>query len=103
MSSDTHQIGDAVRITVSFRALASGALADPTTITVKTRVHKSGSVSTFVFGTDVEVVKDSTGVYHFDLTFAEAGTHFWRFSGGGAVQAATEGSFDVARSRFEVA
>jgi hypothetical protein len=100
---ENHQIGDAVRITCSFRALATGALTDPTTITVKTRVHKSGSISTFVFGTDAEVVKDSTGVFHFDFAFAEAGAHFWRFAGTGTVKAATEGTFEVLRSNFEAA
>lgn len=101
--AEAHQIGDTVRITVSFRGLADGALTDPTTVTVKTKVHKSGDVTAYVYGTDAEVVKDSTGVFHFDLTFAEAGTHFWRFAGTGAVQAATEGSFEVEPSEFEVA
>jgi hypothetical protein len=102
--SDTYQIGDAVRVTCSFRALGSGVLDDPTTVTVKTKVHKTGAVTTFVHGSDAQVVRDAEGVFHFDFVFAESGTHYLRFVGTGDVKAATPDlKFEVSPSVFEVA
>jgi hypothetical protein len=101
--SDSYQIGDCVRLSASFRALATGALTDPTTVTFKTKVGESGAVTTYVYGTDAELVKDSTGVFHVDLPFTQAGTHYYRFVGTGAVKAAVEDELEVEPSQFEVA
>ncbi len=102
MSDELFEIGDGVRLTCTFRNSA-GTKADPTGVTFKKKVHSTGSATTLVYGTDVEVVKDSTGVYHVDVAFAEAGTHFFKWYGTGAVQAAKSVEIEVSRSEFEVA
>lgn len=101
MSDELFEIGDGLRLTCTFRN-AAGTKADPTTVSMKKKVHKTGTPSTLVYGTDVEVVKDSTGVYHVDVAFAEAGTHFFKWYGTGAVQAVKSVEVEVGASEFEV-
>jgi ribosomal protein L21E len=92
-----YEVGDAVRVTVTFRDL-NGAVADPTTVVAKYR-RETDAVTTKTYGTDAEVVRDSLGVYHIDITPSAAGTWHARFAGTGAVIAAAELSF-LARSNF---
>jgi len=77
---------------------AAGALADPTTVTLKwgyasSATAQATSVTTWLYGTDSQVVKDGTGVYHADIPVTRAGIHRFRWVGTGAVAAASEGSF----------
>lgn len=100
--STPYDVGDLVRLTVEFRN-AAGTLTNPTTITFETRVHRDGVIDSYVYGTDVEVVKVGgvEGTYYFDLLLAESGAHAWRWQGQGACVAAEEGVVEVKRSRFE--
>ena len=102
MSDELFEIGDGVRLTCTFRN-AAGTKADPTGVSFKKKVHKTGTPTTFVYGTDAEVVKSGTGVYYIDVAFAEAGTHFFKWYGTGAVQAAKSVELEVGISEFEVA
>ncbi len=55
-----------------------------------------------VYGTDAELVKSATGVYHVDVDADEAGIWRYRFeSGSGVGQAATEGHFKVRNSYYD--
>lgn len=87
--------GDVVRVSTApgFKN-AAGAPADPTTVTLRWRRH-GGTTTMWVFGTDVQVVKDSVGVYHADIPVTEHGLHYFRWEGTGAVVAAEEGYFSV--------
>jgi hypothetical protein len=85
-------VGDVVRLTATFTN-AAGTLADPTVVTLEWRVGTT--TTTWVYGTDDEVVKDSTGVYHADLPIEVASRHYYLWTGTGAVQAAEENSFRV--------
>lgn len=91
-------LGDAPRVIVTFRDF-SGVLADPTTVTVKIK-KGDGSIVTKLFGTDVEVVKDSAGIYHIDIDTDMSGTWTVRGEGTGAVKAAIEQRFKVKESDF---
>lgn len=76
---------------------AAGALADPTTVNLKWRVA-GGATTTWTrpaAGPDTQIVKDSTGVYHADITVTTPGLHYFRWEGVGAVTAAEEGTFSV--------
>lgn len=90
-----YDIGTKVRLIGEFRDL-DNVLSDPTVVVAKTR-DPSGNVTTISGGS---VTKDSTGVYHVDVTLDESGTWWYRFEGTGAVVAADEQAFVVAESRF---
>jgi hypothetical protein len=80
-----------VRLKATFRNAAL-ALTDPTTVSIKITLPDK-SATTYVYGTDSEVVKDSTGVYYMDFSCDTAGIHKYHWHGTGAVQAAKSGEF----------
>ena len=90
--------GDLIRLSAAFTDLNDAAV-DPTTVTVK---HKTpdGTITTKVYLTDAEVIKDSTGNYHIDVSVATYGVWRYRWIGTGAAQAAAEAEFLVAQSEF---
>lgn len=92
-----YDIGDVARLSSAFTNTA-GAAADPTAVTVKVR-PPSGEIITRTYAAS-EIVKDSTGNYHFDYTILEEGVHYYKFYGTGAVVAAEESSFEVQTSEF---
>lgn len=84
-------------------ANASGAAADPGTVTLKIR-RENGLETTHVYGTDANVIKDSTGNYHYDIVLDQHGVWFFRWEGtvSGPIQA-DEVRIIVEGSPFEVA
>jgi hypothetical protein len=86
-------VGNQKAIAVTFYN-SSGAVADPTGVTFKFRTP-AGTVTTYTYGVDSELVKDATGQYHVLITASLAGIYQWRFAGTGAVIAAIEDSFSV--------
>ena len=72
MPIEVIDIGQPHRIAVVFKN-SGGTAVDPTTVTFVFR-KPSDSVTTYVYGTDSQLVKDSVGNYHVDLTPA-AGEH----------------------------
>ena len=93
--------GDIVRVstTPGFKNIA-GTLTDPTTVRLKWR--RFDTVTTWTYGVDSQVVRDSAGLYRADIPVTDAGTHYFRWEGTGAVIAAEESSFFVG-STFPVA
>ena len=90
--------GDMVRITASFTN-ASGVAADPTGVTLTVRLNGVDTNYTLAGG---QVVKDSVGNYHYDLSIPSDESMYkieYRWQGTGAVTAAEEGMF-YAVSRF---
>lgn len=74
---------------------------DPTTVTVKFR-SPSGTVTSYVYGTDAALVKASTGDYYIDFTPDESGRWRYRWITTGTNKAiAFERSFLVEYSEFE--
>jgi len=86
-----YDVGDQVRLTVTIKT--SGIPTDPTGLTFKLRNPQNTITTTYVFGTDAEVVKESTGVFHFDHTIPESGIHRWRWEATGAAVGAAEGEY----------
>lgn len=105
--TDEFNPGDVVRVRSNDPAIAgsgftneAGALADPTTVQVEwgyatSASARATSVTTWTYGVDSQVVKDSTGVYHADITLVRAGRLRYRWQGTGTVTAAAEGYIDV--------
>ncbi len=98
MRTNEYDIGDEVRVSAAFQSLAN-VLTDPTTVTVKVK-DPANAITSYVYGTDEELVKDSTGMYHLDVTPDQSGTWYYRFASTGTVTAAEEKSFLVRESNF---
>lgn len=79
MPTPAHDLGDLRRLSATFKDTA-GAVTDPGTTTFVMR-EPDGVATTYVFPTNAELVKDSTGKFHVDWTIAKAGRHAWRFTG----------------------
>lgn len=84
-------VGDTARLKATFTDIDNNPL-DPSTVTFII-VDGAGSQTTYVYGTDSEVVKSGTGVYYVDWLVAVHGVHNWRFESSGTGQAAQEGIF----------
>ena len=82
-----------LRFRATFRNNA-GALADPTTITLWHTEPGVAAVN-YVYGTDVEVIRESLGIFYLDYVADAVGEHKWRWKGTGAVQIAIKGGFII--------
>ena len=76
-----------------------GDLANPTTL--QCTVHEpDGTNTTFVWNTDTELVRESTGEFYIDWDADQSGLHKYRWQAGGTIVAAFGGSFNIRQSRF---
>ena len=94
--SEFHK-GSLPRLSAAFKD-AAGTLGDPSTVTVKYQ-KPDGTEVTKVYVTDVEVVKDSVGNYHIDVSASASGVWVYRWQSTGPVTAA-EAIFTVKESEF---
>lgn len=94
--ANIYDIGDRIRLSVAFTS--AGTATDPTTITCKVK-EPDGTITTATYAL-AEVVKDSTGNYHYDFTPDQEGKHYYRFEGAGALIAAAESDFMIRDSVF---
>jgi hypothetical protein len=83
-----YEVGDLLRYSGEFRN-SGGTLIDPTTVTFKAR-NPAGTITSYLYGTDAQVVKDSTGIYHVDWSLTSAGKWYFRIESTGTGQAADE-------------
>jgi hypothetical protein len=98
MMASTRQIGQQSVVTATFRD-DTGTLTDPSTVTFLWRTS-AGVETDYVYGTDTEVAKTSTGVYTFTApTYAAVGPHQVRVKSTGPATA-DELSVGVQRTRF---
>jgi uncharacterized protein YfaS (alpha-2-macroglobulin family) len=102
MASPAYDAGDVVPCSFAVNNSA-GTAADPTGLTFKIR-SPAGTVTTYTYGTDSQLVKDSTGRYHVDwpVPAAAASEGLWsvRFEATGTNACAGEASFRVRDSAF---
>lgn len=96
--ANTYDIGDVVRCSVAFTN-AAGTAIDPSVVRAKIETPL-GVETTYVYGTDAEVVKDSTGNYHIDVEPDAPGIWKYRFEGATSNKGAGETTFSVRRSAF---
>lgn len=86
-----------MRLFVDFKD-STGAAVNPTTVTLLTK-SPSGAETEYVYGTDAEIGKPSTGTYTADLVPDEHG--LWRYRWVTTVPViAAEGTFNVQYSPF---
>jgi hypothetical protein len=85
--------GKLVRSSAAFTNSA-GAAIDPTAVKVTVRTPAKVS-TTYVYGTDAALVKDSAGNYHLDIDASLSGFYYTYWFSTGTGQAAEESFFEV--------
>ena len=94
-----YDLGDLIRCSVTFQT-AAGTVNDPGVITCKIK-PPVGDIEIYVYGTDAELIKDSTGIYHLDVLTTASGRWRYRFEGSVSGQAASEHESVVQPSGFD--
>lgn len=87
-------VNDTKRIAINYQD-DDGVDVDPDGVTFKL-MSPRGTITTYVYGTDAELVRLNTGDYHVDVTPTESGRWHWRWISTGTGKAtATEGTLVV--------
>lgn len=96
LSNVWYDVGDRVKLSVAIRDLESveTPLIDPDVL-VFAMLEPEGSLTTYTYGVDAQVVKDGTGLYHVKWDTVAPGLHWSRFQASGNVGAAEELGFRV--------
>src|SRR5690606_31478154 len=100
MSNETCYVGTAETVTATFTSVSSGDKVDPTTVTAGVR-SEGGTLTEYVYNTDPEVVRDSTGVYHINVTPDSDGTWTVAFKGTGTAVVVNQDTFTAIPSIFD--
>ena len=95
---NTYSKGDLVRVTGVFKN-AAGSAFDPATVRYKFKTP-TGTVTTYIYGTDAQLVKDAVGNYHVDIDADMVGVYYDRWEAVGTGKSAVEGGFTVSESQF---
>jgi len=72
--------GNRRRYTATFKVPdQNGVLTDPTTITFYRRKEADPNPETYVYNTDIAVVREGQGIYHVDLSYSssDADGRYW--------------------------
>lgn len=93
---NTYDLGDLVTVRAVFKDPTEDpeVVQDPDTVSLSVTTP-SGIVTTYVYNTDDEVVKDDTGMYSSEIDCEEAGFWHYRWWSSGVGQAAQEARFEV--------
>ena len=91
-------VGDLIRITANVIDLANDPI-DPSGFKLYIK-RPNAVITTLIFNTDPEIVKDTVGQYHIDLSVDLAGLWYVRWEATGTGQSAEEDSFYVQSTRF---
>jgi len=96
--ANTYDVGNLVHCYGAFKNCDAEGI-DPSNVYFKFK-EPSGEITTYTYGTDAALVRDSIGDYHVDVDVDEAGTWYYRFYSTGTGQAAAESNFVVRASEF---
>lgn len=99
MANKLFQKNDQLYAVISFTNKLTGALADPTAVTVKVKVP-AGTITTYTYGVDSNLTRISVGVYHFLLTLSTTGQYYIRAEGSGTLIGSFELPFLVDATQF---
>ena len=91
MAINAYHIDQLVRVTAT--CTVAGVATDPTTLTLRVK-DPTGATTTYTLVSSPALVKDSTGVYHYDLAASIAGTWSYHWEGTG-VQGSDDQQFFV--------
>jgi len=84
-----------LKFTVTFTDEATGALEDPTSVAFGYRVD-GGSITTFVYNRDSNIVRLSQGTYAISISSTnKPGTWVWEWQSTGIAQASVSGAITV--------
>ena len=98
---NTYIIGNLIRVTAAFTDPDNAdAPIDPTAVNF-TFKDPTGNSTTYLFGIDSQLVKDSVGNYHVDIDINQSGTWHYKFFSTGTGQAAERGQFKADNSPFD--
>lgn len=100
MSADPYQPGTTIALTADFTVGSDDAPADPTTVTFNIR-QPDGSLLTYVYLVDDNVIRTAVGVYKCTLTPAMSGEFRYNAVGTGAVPISIPGTFGVVQSNVD--
>jgi len=92
-------IGQEVRLNASFTD-SNDAFYDPTVLLFKL-ISPTGTLSTYQYGLNPEVIRDGVGVYYIDISVSQVGSYHWRWEADGANRTSLDGSFIVRDSIFD--
>ena len=92
---NTYLVGEKIKITGTFKE--EGDLGDPAVIRASYK-NPLSVITTLIYGTDSALIKESTGVYSFEIILNHAGFWYYRMDDGGA-NVAAEDSFQVLLSK----
>lgn len=84
MTTATYNIGDLHQSLIAFTDLDNVA-ADPTTVTFSW-LKPDGTTVAYIYGTDAELVKDSVGNYHVNITYDQKGRQTLKWTATGTVE-----------------
>jgi hypothetical protein len=91
--------GTLVNCRATFTDPVSGSVVDPTTVTFRVK-NPSGITTTWTYGPDLELEKESTGHYKAQVNANQQGSWSYRFESTGPYQGAREATFDVEGGAF---
>jgi len=94
---NSYDIGNLVRISVTFEDDAG--VTDPSVVKCQVRTPVSAP-TTYTYGTDVAVMRESKGIYYMDIDTPYVGTYRYRWYSTGTGQAADEGEFAIITNGF---
>ncbi len=94
MSFNTYNLGALVKVSATFTVAETEQAIDPDVVNVSVRAPDE-TVTTFVYGTNAEVIRDDPGEYHSDVNANQSGTWYYRWFSTGDGQAAEENRFEV--------
>lgn len=90
-----YPIGEIPRLIVEFYD-EGDVLADPSAVSFSVIEPDDDATETvYIFGTDVELVKQAVGIYYVDWQTAFVGTHCVRWVGSGAIRKVVDKPFVV--------
>ncbi len=91
--------GNLVRVRATFKN-ENGVKVDPATVQVSVK-KPDLTITTYIYGTNPEVIKESVGVYYIDINTTNAvGNWFFVWKSSGTYQAIGQTTFEVVSAYF---
>jgi len=94
----TFDVGEPVQLQAEIKV--DDVLTDPSSLQVQVK-DPDGTVVSFTWPGDSEVVRDSVGLFRFDFPVLIAGRHVYRYNAIGLAEGVEEKSFLVKESEFD--
>lgn len=96
--SNTYQNGDEIVFYGTFKN-AAGVERDPTNVFFQIK-NPAGTITTYQYGEDVALKRESTGVYYIELSVTTSGHWHYRWYSTGVGMASDEAGIYVEESEF---